>query len=230
MAEQTRESFVEGIEVREGQDGQPPRLGGYAAVFNQETIIEGRDGVRWREKIAPSAFTDAIGRDDVIAAVNHDSKMVLGRSRKGTLTLTSDAHGLRYDVTLPNTTLAKDTVENVRNGNLSGSSFRFTTGKGDIRVVKESGRSADDLPLIVVERVKLIDVGPVTFPAYEGTTVSMRSSDVVPDVVAEFYREQGETDKRSQIEAAAREAAKTPSVKEREAARAQLTEAKAWQG
>lgn len=223
MADEVRDVFVEGIEVREGTDGGPSYLGGYAAVFNQETIIEGPHGQRWRERIAPGAFDGVIGRDDVIAAVNHDAKMVLGRSRKGTLALSVDGHGLRYDVKLPNTTLARDTAESVRRGDYPGSSFKFAVSEDGIRAVKPSGRN--DLPLVIIERVSsLRDVGPVTFPAYEGTSVVARS---VPTPVAEMYREREEAERQSVIAAAIAEAAKTPDVKAREAARAALDAAKA---
>ena len=62
---------------------------GYAAVFNQETVIGGK----WREQIAQGAFRDAIGRDDVVFLVNHDG-LPLARSRSGTLELSEDNHGL----------------------------------------------------------------------------------------------------------------------------------------
>ncbi len=217
-------SFVEGVQVREATDSAPAALIGYAAVFNQEAIINGPNGMRWRERIDPAAFKDAIGRDDVIAAVNHDSKQVLGRSRTGTLLLSADDHGLRYEVQLGRTTLAADTLESVRRGDYSGSSFKFLMANDGMRVA-EKPTAANPLPLIVVERVQLIDVGPVTFPAYAGTSVSVRS---VPDLVTECYRAE---DDHAQQEAAAKaiaDAAKTPAVLAREAARARLESAKAW--
>lgn len=177
-----RDWFVSGgIEVREGRGGEPTMLGGYAAVFGQETVIS-QDGKQWRERIAPTAFDDVLERADVIAAVNHDSKMVLGRARAGTLKLSVDRIGLRYDVKLPNTSLGRDTIENVRNGNYAGSSFKFEASRGGLRLEKPS--RGLDLPLIVIERVDdLLDVGPVTRPAYGGTSVSVRSS--VEDFLAE---------------------------------------------
>lgn len=179
-----RLTFVEGIQIREGRGQEPTWIGGYAAVFHQETIIEAEGGVRWRERIAPQAFTEAITRDDVIAAVNHDSKQVLGRSKAGTLTLRADAHGLRYDVKLPQTSLARDTVENIRSGNYPGSSFKFLASRDGLRI--DPPTHGADLPLITIERVELIDVGPVTFPAYAGTSVSARDARVVTDLLASY--------------------------------------------
>lgn len=172
--------FVDGqIEVREGRAGEPTILSGYAAVFNQETVIGGE----FRERIAKTAFDDVLEQSNTIAAVNHDSKMVLGRSKAGSLKLSVDAVGLRYDVKLPNTTLARDTVENVRNGNYAGSSFKFTVKRDGMTILEPKHR--DDLPLVVINRVAdLIDVGPVTFPAYEQTSVSVRSKEVAEMLAA----------------------------------------------
>ncbi len=195
----TRDVFVEGIDIREGTDGGPSYLGGYAAVFNQETIIGGPGGQRWRERIAPTAFDDVLKTDDVLAAVNHDYKMVLGRSKTGTLKLLVDSHGLRYDVKLPKTNLAQDTVESVRRGDYAGSSFRFAVMADGIRAVEPKHRN--DLPLVIIERIsKLMDVGPVTTPAYAGATATVRS---VPEPVAEMYREREEETRQSAIATAA---------------------------
>jgi uncharacterized protein len=70
-----------------------PLIVGYA-VFNQQTMIAGF----FREQIAPGAFTDAIGRDDVRGLFNHDASWLLGRWSAGTLRLSQDARGLRYEI------------------------------------------------------------------------------------------------------------------------------------
>src|SRR4029453_7275669 len=70
------------------------RLVGYAAVYSTPTVIAGM----FREVIKPGAFTKAVGRDDVPALFNHDPNFVMGRTKAGTLTLTDDKFGLRYDV------------------------------------------------------------------------------------------------------------------------------------
>lgn len=180
----TRDWFVDGsLEIREGRAGEPTTLVGYAAVFDQETVIT-ENGTRWRERIAPSAFHAVLERADVIAAVNHDPKMVLGRAKAGTLRLSVDRVGLRYDVTLPNTSLGRDTVENVRNGNYAGSSFKFSATRDGLDLQKPE--RGGELPLIVIRSVRdLIDVGPVTFPAYSGTSVSARSG------IADLLNEHG---------------------------------------
>lgn len=144
-------------------DGES-RLVGYAAVFNQRTEIGGW----WIEEIAPGAFRDAIANGaDVVALYNHEPDHVLGRTTAGTLTLREDETGLLYEITPPNTQLARDLVENVRQRNITGSSIGFTVR------AEEWVRPATptELPLRRITEVEwLRDVGPVTFPAYEQTT------------------------------------------------------------
>jgi uncharacterized protein len=212
MTSHDRDYFTDGIECRDGKPGEPPVLVGYAAVFNQETVIRLGPAEEWREMIAPTAFNEAIGRDDVIAAVNHDHNQLLGRTKSGTLRLSADGHGLRYEIALPNTRLGADVREQVRRGDLRGSSFKFSVPDGGARVVKEQGRHATGLPLVVIENVRLRDVGPVAFPAYEGTSVFARS---VPQCVGDFVRLQQEEDARA--------------VRDRLALRIRLELAKAWQ-
>lgn len=206
-----RSWFVPGqMEIREGRAGEPTMLSGYAAVFGVETIIQA-PGTRWRERISSRAFDGVLERADVIAAVNHDPKLVLGRNRTGTLKLSVDAIGLRYDVKLPNTSVGRDTIENVRNGNYPGSSFKFLTDAEGLRL--EKPRSADELPLIVIERfTDLIDVGPVTFPAYETTSVSVR--DALSTLLAEHD--------------ACAQALQGVAIRERQQVRIALERAKAW--
>lgn len=144
-------------------DGES-RLVGYAAVFNQRTEIAGS----WVEEIAPGAFRDAIAHGaDVLALFNHDQDHVLGRTTAGTLTLREDETGLFYEITPPDTQLARDLVENVRKRNITGSSIGFAVR------AEEWMRPATpaELPLRRITEVEwLRDVGPVTFPAYEQTT------------------------------------------------------------
>jgi hypothetical protein len=112
---------------------------------------------------------------------NHDPNFVLGRTKAGTLTLTEDEIGLRYDITLPNTLAAKELHESIKRGDISQSSFAF-------RVVKDSWPSvrSGEMPLRQIEDVELFDVSPVTYPAYEDTTVSARAREAARQPYAEI--------------------------------------------
>lgn len=152
----------------------PPVLAGYAAVFSQETVIGS-----FREVIEPGAFDQTLSAD-VRALVNHDPNLILGRTLSGTLRLSSDAHGLRYEVDPPQTSYASDLLESVRRGDVTQSSFAF-------RVVEEDWERAsrsDELPLRRIQQVELFDVSPVTYPAYTQTSVSARASDMAQALAA----------------------------------------------
>lgn len=159
-----------GMEAR-SRDDAPPTLTGYAAVFDQETVI----GDFFREVVDRSAFDEALARpDDVRALVNHDASMILGRSTAGTLRLAIDERGLRYEVDLPDTSYARDLAASVARGDVSQSSFGF-------RVTEDSWerpKTPTELPLRRIRAVELYDVSPVTYPAYDTTSVSTRARDL----------------------------------------------------
>lgn len=137
---------------------------GYAAVFNQLSVDLGG----FRELIRPGAFATAIREDDVRALWNHDSNYVLGRNTAGTLTLQEDDHGLRVRVDPPATQWAEDLRQSIRRGDVNQMSFAFQTVED--RWQREDGENRREL----IE-VRLYDVSPVTYPAYEGTAVSARA-------------------------------------------------------
>ncbi|HEY1189785.1 MAG TPA: HK97 family phage prohead protease, partial [Gemmata sp.] len=95
----------------------------------------------------------------------------------GTLRLFVDAVGLRYEIDPPDTTAARDLIQSLRRGDISGSSFAFMprdTGRREI--APADGKPGE----IILERndVQLFDVGPVTFPAYTGASSGVRSADL----------------------------------------------------
>lgn len=154
------------MEMRVSFDG--PRKGvitGYAAVFNQPTQLwEG-----FREQVAPGAFKSAIGRDDVRALWNHNPDYVLGRTKSGTLTLSEDERGLKYEIIPPDTTWARDLQTLIKRHDVSQSSFGFSITKENVQR-QDEGKQV----LRTILDVKLFDVSPVTFPAYKDTEVKVR--------------------------------------------------------
>jgi hypothetical protein len=144
---------------------------GHAAVFNQETDIGG-----WfREMILPGAFAESIGQDDVRALFNHSPDYVLGRNKAGTLMLTEDEQGLRVEIDPPDTQFARDLSVSIERGDISQMSFAFEIKDSKDVDWERGGKGMLDLRKI--KRAKLYDVSPVTFPAYEGTDIAMRSHD-----------------------------------------------------
>lgn len=154
---------IDGLEIRKSDDGKRT-IKGHAAIFN--TVA---DGGWFREQVAPGAFRDSIGVDDVRALWNHDANYVLGRNKAGTLRLAEDERGLAIEIDPPDTQMANDLITLIERGDVSQMSFGFQTIK-DSWETKE-----DDKDIRTLEKVKLWDVSPVTFPFYKDTDVAVRS-------------------------------------------------------
>jgi HK97 family phage prohead protease len=138
-------------------------LVGYAAVWNRLADIGG-----WfQEQIAPGAFTDAI-KGDVRALVDHDTGRVIGRTKSGTLRLAEDGTGLRVEIDVPDTSDGNDLWVLVERGDISGMSFGF-------RVTKETWDETGDVPVRTIQALELMEVSAVAFPAYDDTTIGLRS-------------------------------------------------------
>lgn len=158
------------IERRDGGEEYIPTITGYAAVFDTETVIGGKDW-GFREKIAKGAFTDALKVSDVRALFNHEEEYVLGRTKSGTLRLMEDARGLKVEIDPPDTQDARDLITKMQRGDIDQMSFAFTM-EGGIQTWDETG----DMPLRVIEKVgELLDVSIVTYPAYPETEAAARS-------------------------------------------------------
>lgn len=162
----------EGFELRE--DGEKPaRLVGYASVFNQEAEIFGL----WREKVAPGAYKKTISENDIRALWNHNTDLVLGRNRAKTLELREDDKGLSVEITPPDTQAGRDAITSIRRGDVSQMSIAF-------QIIKQEWLLPEDrkeLPLRTIREAKLFEVSPVTFPAFEQTSISARSGLILPD-------------------------------------------------
>lgn len=150
------------VEVREAEDG-PVKIAGYAALYNRESGDMG-----FIEVIEPGAFANA-DISDVRALVNHEPDKILGRTSAGTLAVVADEKGLRYEVTLPDTTYANDLAESMRRGDINQSSFAF----GGVSDIWEERADGSYLRTII-EVQRIYDVSPVTYPAYNDTTVALR--------------------------------------------------------
>lgn len=140
---------------------------GYGAVFydgteRTEFVLGEERGVKFVERIMPGTFDRAIRDDDVVGLFNHDDNNVLGRTSSGTMRLSVDQRGLRYEIDPPDTELGRSVAELQKRGDVSGSSFAFLVTDHEIR-------SDGNIRIREVRDVKLIDVGPVTYPAYKGT-------------------------------------------------------------
>lgn len=157
-----RRYFSETLELRE-QDGEQ-YFEGYAAKFGTETDLGG-----FTESIERGAF-DNVLNDDVRGLFNHDDNIVLGRTKSGSMTLTVDDVGQRYTIKYnPNDPDHVKVMEKVKRGDVDQSSFAFTIAEE--RIEKRSGKPHRS----IVKFKRQYDVSPVTYPAYQDTTVAARS-------------------------------------------------------
>ena len=163
---QERRTLQSEFRVERREDGKK-LIRGHAAVFNVETDLG------WfRERIAPGAFSESIGKDDVRALFNHDENFILGRNTAGTLTMREDERGLYVEIDPPDTQVGRDLVTSIERGDISQMSFGFQTIKDSWETEENAAKD-----LRTLEKVKLWDVSPVTFPAYQETDVAVRSHD-----------------------------------------------------
>ena len=156
-----RTYVVQDVEARQSEDGVM-RLSGYAAVFNDASVP-----LPFKEKIAPGAFRKTLSEaPDVRLLVNHEG-LPLARTKNGTLVLTEDDRGLRFDANLADTQEARDIYTLVQRGDVDQMSFAF-------RVIRQNW-SKDKTERTLTE-VSLADgdVSVVTYPAYPTTTVEAR--------------------------------------------------------
>lgn len=146
-------------------EGDDLYIEGYFSVFNSPYQI--MDGVV--EEIAPGAFADTLS-GDIRALINHDTRLVLGRTKSGTLTLREDNRGLWGSVRInPEDQDAVNLYRRVQRGDVDQCSFGFYI-EAETREVLEDGTVR-----YRIDKVRLLEVSVVTFPAYEATSVAARA-------------------------------------------------------
>jgi HK97 family phage prohead protease len=163
--------FTNEFEVREDGDGMT--LTGYAARFNEPS-----EPLPFIERIKPGAFKRSINsRNDIKLLWNHNTDMVLGSTRAGTLTLKEDEIGLRVMASLPDTSYGRDAKVSIQRGDVTGFSFGFTVPAGG------DSWSSDGTER-TLKSVRLMEVSTgVAFPAYPSTngTAQVRGLDKVAE-------------------------------------------------
>lgn len=153
------------FETRE--EGDSPHISGYFVVFGSNYEI----APGMSESIAPGAFSRTLPGGDIRALINHDTTLVLGRTKAGTLELREDARGLWGDVSInPKDVDAMNLYERVKRGDVDQCSFGFEI------VSEETDFRADGSVHWTITEVILYEVSACTFPAYEATSISARTA------------------------------------------------------
>lgn len=154
------------FKTRESETGDM-YISGYFSVFNSE--YEMWPGAT--ESIDSDAFDDALS-DDIRCLINHDTTLVLGRTKNKTLQLSVDSRGLWGEVKInPKDMDALNLYERVKRGDVDQCSFGFD-------ILEEEFEDRGTSVHWTIKKVKLYEVSIVTFPAYEDTSVSARQKEV----------------------------------------------------
>ena len=166
---------ITNLSTRDDTKNNSRIVNGYAAVFNSRTLLwEGLE-----EVISPGAFSRALSGSDIRCLFDHDWSKVLGRTKSGTLRLEEDDRGLKFEVELPNTTVANDLIESMSRGDINQCSFGFIP-------TDETWDYNTDPVLRTVNEVELFEVSIVSLPAYQDTEATLaRSKQEIQQDIAE---------------------------------------------
>lgn len=148
-------------------DGGNLAIEGYFAVFDSNYEI----APGMSESIAPGAFDKTLS-GDIRALINHDTTLVLGRTKANTLQLRTDSHGLwgRIEINREDSD-AMNLYKRVQRGDVDQCSFGF-----DI-ISEETDFREDGSIHWTIKEVELYEVSPCTFPAYEETNIAARAKE-----------------------------------------------------
>lgn len=158
-------SSLSQFETRE--DGEALHITGYFAVFNSNYEM----GYGMSESIAPGAFSNSLS-GDIRALINHDTTLVLGRTKAHTLELRQDERGLWGDITInPNDVDAMNLYQRVKRGDVDQCSIGFFI------VSEETDFREDGSVHWTITDIDLFEVSCCTFPAYEETAIAARTAE-----------------------------------------------------
>lgn len=147
------------------EEGGGRKIEGYFAVFGSPYQM----GVGVTETVDPHAFDGELDKD-IRALIDHEPRLVLGRTSAGTLRLRTDEHGLWGEIDInENDTDAMNLYARVQRGDVTQCSFGFD-------ITCEETETSNNEVRFIIRRVRLYEVSCVTFPAYEETEIAARAA------------------------------------------------------
>lgn len=166
---ENRKSFLStDFQVRESQDSDEKYLEGYFIRFNEETNLF--DNIY--EEVDPQSITNSLKNNDIRCLFNHQTDLVLGRTGNKTLELRADENGLFGKVKInKDDRQAMDILARIERGDINACSFGFN-------ILNEEVVERADSVKFILKEIDLVEVSPVTFPAYPTTEISARNKDL----------------------------------------------------
>ncbi|MDH5083513.1 HK97 family phage prohead protease [Clostridium perfringens] len=164
-----RKFIVTDLETRTLEDTEEKVISGYINKFNTRSQYMG-----FYEEVAKGAFDKTLADGhNIYAMYNHNSDMILGSTRSGSLKLNTDNIGLHFELRInPNISYASDIAELVKSGDLEGCSFGFWVTDDEWTYTE------DKIDLRIIKELELIEVTITPFPAYLDSEASCRSFDL----------------------------------------------------
>lgn len=161
-----RKFIATDLETRTEENSSEKIITGYINKFNTRSQYMG-----FYEEVRNGAFDKTLSDGhNIYAMYNHDSNMILGSTRSGSLKLNTDNIGLHFELRInPNISYASDIAELVKSGDLEGCSFGFWVTDD------EWTRTEDKIDLRIIKELELIEVTITPFPAYLDSEASCRS-------------------------------------------------------
>lgn len=188
-------------------EGDGLTLDGYAAVFGQPTLIDSWEG-QFYEQIRKGAFRKSIRERTPVMQFDHGRHPLIGSIPIGRIEdLREDDHGLPVRARISDNWLMEPVRDAIRDGSVGGMSFRFSVVREEWRDKDGKLVRSDELDALLwapgergpltrtLIEVKLHELGPVVFPAYEGTSVGVRASSLAEEI-------RGDDDLRREVQAA----------------------------
>lgn len=154
--------------TRAASDDDGFTLEGYAAVFDSPTRIDSWEG-QFDETIVKGAFSKTISERTPVMQFDHGHDIATGSVPIAAIdTIREDRHGLFVSARMFDNPRVEPIRQAIAGGAIDGMSFRF-------RVVREEWDESDDIPQRTIKELELFELGPVVFPAYDATSVGVRS-------------------------------------------------------
>lgn len=179
-------SFTPDLEVRAADDGDGFTLEGYAAVFDTPTRINSWEG-QFDEQLTRGAFTKTLKERTPVMQFDHGHDIATGSVPIAAIEdIREDKQGLYVRARLFDNPRVEPIRQAIAGGAIDGMSFRF-------RVIREEWDESEEIPVRTIKEVDLFEIGPVVFPAYEATSVGVRSllADLDPTQRAQLLQDLG---------------------------------------
>lgn len=155
--------------VKTKEDGMVAE--GMAILYNEEVVLWEMDDIEEREVILPGAVSETIQNDDWRAVWNHRNDIVLGRMSNGTLEAEETDQGVKVKITFPDSEEGRSKFASITRGDVNQMSFAFWPVDYKEERIVEGDKT---IYKTTISKLRVQEVSPVTFPAYENTTISAR--------------------------------------------------------